>query len=144
MQKVLAWLGWLGLMGGLLTFAQSEEVVIVLQTGLGDYLADAKEHSLYFYTNDAQDQSNCYDQCARTWPPFIIKGKPVAGKGFGVMDEFYDGALLSTARRKDGSLQVTFNHRPLYFFSGDQVKEQKGQGLGGVWFLASPRGEPIR
>lgn len=116
----------------------------IAQNQLGDYLTDAEGRSLYLYLNDEKNTSTCYDSCAKLWPPFLVKDQPLAGKGFGVMDEFYDGRLLGTIRRKDGSFQATINGRPLYYFSGDQSQgEVKGQGKDKTWFLASPRGEPV-
>lgn len=126
------------------SLAQSQDAVNIAQNQLGDYLTDAQGHSLYLYLKDEKNTSTCYDQCAKLWPPFLVKDQPLAGKGFGVMDEFYDGRLLGTTRRRDGSLQATINGRPLYYFSGDQSQgEAKGQGIDKTWFLASPRGEPV-
>lgn len=152
MRKASAWIG----LGGFLLLllqaiaqqpaAQAEDVVVkVVHHRIGDYLADARGRSLYLFTRDTKNTPTCYGQCAQNWPPLLVKGKPVAGEGFGVMDEFYDGRLLGTAQRTDGSTQVTFNGWPLYYFAGDKDPgDMKGQGVGGVWFLVSPKGEPLK
>jgi predicted lipoprotein with Yx(FWY)xxD motif/cytochrome c5 len=146
---------WIGLGGFLLLLlqaiaqqpaAQAEDVVVkVVHHRIGDYLADARGRSLYLFTRDTKNTPTCYDQCAQNWPPLLVRGKPVAGEGFGVMDDFYDGRLLGTTQRRDGTTQVTFNGWPLYYFAGDKDPgDMKGQGVGGVWFLITPRGEPIK
>lgn len=115
---------------------------VVVQAGehqsYGQYLTDSQGRSLYLFTRDTKDTSNCYDQCAQNWPPLLVRDKAAAGKGV-------DGQLLGTARRRDGTLQVTYNGWPLYYFARDQkAGDTNGQGVGGVWFLVSPKGEAIK
>ena len=49
---------------------------------------------------------------------------------------------LSTVRRSNGTLQVTFDGMPLYTYAGDRAQGQaNGQGLrsfGGTWHVLSP------
>ena len=41
--------------------------------------------------------------------------------------------------RDDGREQVTYNGLPLYYFANDKAPgDTKGQGVGGVWFVAAP------
>jgi hypothetical protein len=48
---------------------------------------------------------------------------------------------LGTSARPDGSTQVTYAGHPLYYFSGDSAAgDAKGQGLNGVWFIATADG----
>ena len=48
---------------------------------------------------------------------------------------------LATFARKDGTLQVTVNGRPLYYYAGDaKAGDTTGQGVGGKWFVATPDG----
>ena len=35
----------------------------------------------YLFTKDGKGPSACYGECAVAWPPYLTKGKPVAGKG---------------------------------------------------------------
>jgi predicted lipoprotein with Yx(FWY)xxD motif len=43
---------------------------------------------------------------------------------------------FATITRADGTVQVTFNHMPLYYFSGDSVAgDTNGQGTNN-WFVA--------
>ncbi len=53
-------------------------------------------------------------------------------------------ALLGTAKRKDGTLQVTYAGHPLYFFGQDTKAGQiSGQGTAGTWWVLGPSGKKI-
>jgi predicted lipoprotein with Yx(FWY)xxD motif len=107
--------------------------------GFGLILVDGDGLSLYLFTNDTQDSgtSTCTGECLVEWPALTTEGEPVAGEGV-------DATLLGTITRDDGSLQVTYNGWPLYYFHEDAAPgDTNGQGLGGVWFLVSPEGEAI-
>jgi hypothetical protein len=55
--------------------------------------------------------------------------RPSAGSGV--------TGTLGTFARADGSLQVTYGGRALYYFASDkQAGDTTGQGVGGVWFVA--------
>jgi predicted lipoprotein with Yx(FWY)xxD motif/plastocyanin len=109
-------------------------VDLAQMANFGLFLVDEKGKTLYLYTKDTPNTSNCYDQCAAAWPPFLTNGAPLAGTGI-------TGSLLGTTTRKDGSTQVTYNGNPLYYFAKDQkAGDVTGQGVGGVWFVLSPRG----
>ena len=52
--------------------------------------------------------------------------------------------MIGAADLADGTKIVTYNHRPLYRFSGDsQPGDTNGQGSGGVWFVITPTGAPV-
>ena len=88
--------------------------------------------------NDTGDTSTCTGDCAASWPALIAKGELKAG---GDVDE----SLLGTSARDDGTMQVTYNGHPLYHFSGDQAAgDTNGQGIGDIWFVVSPAGDPIQ
>jgi predicted lipoprotein with Yx(FWY)xxD motif len=114
--------------------------VMLRSTSLGSVLADARGHSLYLFEADKGSKSACYGQCAAVWPPLLTAGAPVSGTGL-------KKALLTTAKRKDGKLQVVFAGHPLYFFSGDANAGQvKGEGLvhfGGTWYAVSAAGTKV-
>jgi predicted lipoprotein with Yx(FWY)xxD motif len=63
-------------------------------------LVDDKGMTLYLFTKDTANTSNCYEKCATAWPPLLTTGNPVAGEGL-------DASKLSTTTRTDGSVQVT-------------------------------------
>ena len=56
-------------------------------------------------------------------------------------------SLLGTTKRKDGKLEVTYNHHPLYYFVTDRKPGQTtGQGVnqfGGPWWVLSAAGKEI-
>lgn len=107
-------------------------------SSLGRILVDEGGRTLYVFMNDSPGESTCYDACAQRWPALLTQGAPRAGEGA-------DGSLLGTAQRRDGGSQVAYNGQPLYHFSGDQAPGQtNGQGVGGVWFVVSPAGQPVR
>jgi hypothetical protein len=52
--------------------------------------------------------------------------------------------MLSTFKRKDGSVQVLYNGRALYTHSGGTAGSVAGTASdGGIWYLVSPSGKPI-
>lgn len=107
----------------------------VATTDLGDIVVDGDGRTLYIFTPDEQGASVCNDDCAVAWPP--LTGDVAAGDGI-------DGALVGMAERADGSVQVTYNGWPLYYFGGDGGPgDTEGQGVNDVWFVASPAGEAI-
>ncbi len=68
--------------------------------------------SLYVLSADPRGQSTCTGSCAAIWPPLLTNREPVAGPGA-------TRSALGVLRRGDGTLQVTYNHRPLYLFAFD-------------------------
>jgi predicted lipoprotein with Yx(FWY)xxD motif len=107
----------------------AEGTVAVASTGLGEVLVDAKGRTLYVFTKDKGDQSVCSGKCAAAWPALTVTGAATAGTGV-------QASLLSTAKQANGSTQVTYGGKPLYYFAGDTAAgDTKGQGLNGVWFV---------
>jgi predicted lipoprotein with Yx(FWY)xxD motif len=87
-------------------------------------LADDKGMTLYVFTRDGFNASNCYDGCAKAWPPFLAPGDAMAAGEF------------SIAERKDGTRQWAFKGQPLYYFAGDAAPgDRAGDGSGSVWFV---------
>ena len=104
---------------------------------LGQLLTDNNSKTLYLFTKDTKDRSNCYDNCATAWPPLLTAGAPVAGDGVTM-------SLLGTTVRKDGLTQVTYNGWPLYYYVKDQkAGDTTGQDVGGVWYVLSPKGAKL-
>ena len=111
--------------------------VAVASSELGDILVDGEGLTLYAFLNDEQGgPSTCSDDCAQNWPP--VPGPGSAGTGA-------DEGLLSTVERDDGSSQTVYNGWPLYYYAGDaEAGDVNGQGVGDVWFVMSPAGEPVQ
>ena len=104
---------------------------------LGSFLVDEKGMTLYLFTKDTPNTTVCYEKCAVAWPPLLTAGDPVAGEGV-------DASLLGTTARTDGTVQVTYNGWPLYYYEKDKAPgDVVGQNVGDVWFVISPAGEMI-
>ena len=99
---------------------------------LGIILVDGKGRTLYLFTEDERNQSSCAD----TWPPLLSAGEALAGEGV-------TSGALGSITRADGSIQVTYNGWPIYYFAGDEkAGDAAGQNNGGVWFVVSVFGGP--
>ncbi len=45
----------------------------------------------------------------------------------------------TTFARPDGTMQVAYNGRPLYYFKNDAIAgDTNGQGIVGNWYVAAP------
>jgi predicted lipoprotein with Yx(FWY)xxD motif len=106
--------------------------------GLGPVLVDAEGMTVYLYTPDKGTESTCYGECEAAWPPVVAAGKPTAGEGA-------MSTALGTTKRKDGTMQVTYEGHPVYTFSGDSASgEANGQELDGTWFALDEAGEAVK
>jgi len=116
-------------------------VVKVGQSGLGRILVDSHGRTLYLWTHDKRGKSTCYGTCAKKWPALVTRGKPRAILGA-------RSILLSTVRRADGRMQVTYRRHPLYYFAGDRrARQVAGEGLaafGGRWYAVSAAGTAVK
>jgi predicted lipoprotein with Yx(FWY)xxD motif len=104
-------------------------------------LVNARGHTVYMYTGDRNGKSNCYGSCTSGWKPVLTGTKSIARAGSGVNQR-----LLGTARRRNGQLQVTYNHHPLYTNTQDNRAGldygQFCQGDNGYWFIVNKQGNP--
>lgn len=117
---------------------QRHEVATSVVPGLGKILVDGGGYTLYAYVPDKRGPSKCSGECAFEWPPLLLPHgahRPAAGIGV-------DRALLGTTRRVNGSLQITYNHWPLYRYRNDVAPgEVTGQGEDmGFWYVVSADG----
>ena len=80
---------------------------------LGTFLIDASGRTLYLFTVDERNKSNCLGGCALAWPPLLSVGEPAAGEGIA-------SERLATIALEDGSSQVVYNGWPLYYFAPDR------------------------
>lgn len=115
-------------------------VVDLAKSTDGPILVDGKGLTLYLWQADKSAKSTCYGACASAWPPLTTRGKPSAGTGVGA-------AKLGTTTRTGGTLQVTYNGHPLYYFAGDSSSgETNGEGsfgFGALWEVVSAAGNGI-
>jgi predicted lipoprotein with Yx(FWY)xxD motif len=111
--------------------------VAVGYTSAGQALTGEDGKTLYIFTKDSGTTSACTGDCATTWLPFTTEGGEKVEAGAGVTGTF------GTITRDDGATQVTYDGRPLYYHAPDaKGGDATGQGVGGVWFIATPSGEP--
>jgi predicted lipoprotein with Yx(FWY)xxD motif len=109
-------------------------------TKLGTVLVDGGRRTLYLFEKDKGTASACYGACASIWPPLTTTAGHVAATSL-------PAAKLGTARRTDGTTEVTYAGHPLYTYAGDATPgDVKGQGLdqfGAEWYVLAPSGRKV-
>ena len=80
-------------------------------------LVAANGMTVYIFTKDVKDsgKSACGTGCIDTWPALTVAAGATPAGGTGVTGK------LGTITRDDGTLQVTYNGLPLYFFKNDHA-----------------------
>jgi predicted lipoprotein with Yx(FWY)xxD motif len=64
----------------------------------------------------------------------LTSGAPVAGTGV-------NAAMLGTTKRTDGTMEVTYNGWPLYYWVNDKKPgDTTGENVQNVWFVITPAG----
>lgn len=112
--------------------------IVAADSEFGKMLFDGIGQAIYLFDVETTSKPRCYDSCAEAWPPVLTTGDPVAGRG--VSD-----SLLSTIERADGTVQVTYNDHPLYFYAHEGRREVKCHDVflnGGNWYVVQPGGDP--
>jgi predicted lipoprotein with Yx(FWY)xxD motif len=108
---------------------------IAAATGaVGKYLTGEDGKTLYVFSKDTTPgKSACNGDCAGNWPPFTLDAGETAVDGAGVSGK------IATITRDDGTKQVTYNGKPVYYYAGDSASGQtNGQGVAGLWTVAAP------
>jgi predicted lipoprotein with Yx(FWY)xxD motif len=113
--------------------------------GVGTVLVNGQGQTLYMLTSEKGGKITCTaaNGCTKAWPETMLtSGMSGATAGSGVQS-----SLLGTVKDASGNLEVTYNHWPLYTFSGDSGPGvAKGQGLtsfGGTWYVLNTAGNPV-
>jgi predicted lipoprotein with Yx(FWY)xxD motif len=84
----------------------------------GTVLVDGKSGmTVYIFTKDVKDsgKSACTGGCIDTWPALTVPAGATPSGGASLTGK------LATITRDDGTLQVTYNGLPLYFFKNDKA-----------------------
>jgi predicted lipoprotein with Yx(FWY)xxD motif len=105
-----------------------ENLILGLNTSakLGSYLNAYNGMTVYTYSKDTRGISNCSGACAQAWPPYTVPSLASIHVSSAI------NGTVSAITRTDGSLQVTYNGMPLYFWQGDvKPGDTTGQGIGG-------------
>lgn len=117
----------------LLAFSALASDISIKQTSLGQVYANNNGMSLYYFDNDKADQSNCYGDCAKAWPPLLVTEESSQIPGLGKIE------------RKDGKLQWALNHRPLYLWHKDQKPgDITGAGVKNIWSVVRADKAPVK
>jgi predicted lipoprotein with Yx(FWY)xxD motif len=100
---------------------------------VGTVLVGPKGMTLYHFTNDAPGVSNCSGQCLANWPPLLVDSADAVVSGENLLGE------LGTITRDDGTIQVTYNGWPLYYWKDDHARgDILGEGVGQKWYTVAP------
>lgn len=121
--------------------SSGDGAVVGTASGLaGTFLTDGSGKALYLWVADTTTKSTCSGGCAAAWPPLTTKGAPTATGAA-------KAAELGTTTRSDGSMQVTYDGHPLYYYAGGsaagQTAGQGSDGFGAKWWLVAPSGSAI-
>jgi predicted lipoprotein with Yx(FWY)xxD motif len=101
---------------------------------LAPFLVGPDGLTLYLFTNDEPNVSNCSGGCADNWPPLTV---PDGMDPSAV--EAAPGELGIIERDDDLGRQVTYDGILLYYWAADVLPgDTTGEGVGGVWFVVPP------
>lgn len=101
---------------------------------VGTVLVGPTGMTLYMYTKDTADVSNCYDKCATNWPPLLVDSADALVSGVNL-----PGTWNTITRTDTDKLQVTYNGMPLYYWKDDvAIGDSTGEGVGQVWYVVAP------
>lgn len=125
--------------GGSCDPCPNTEPVVNVSTASGEELlvggagSSAEGLTLYTWDEDGDDGiSDCYDDCEEAWPPLLVNS--LAEAIIPTLTGF--DASFGVSGRCDGTLQLTYDDKPLYFFTEDESEgETKGDGANGTWHV---------
>jgi len=100
---------------------------------IGTFLIASNGMTLYTFDKDKTGTTTCYAKCATVWPPYTV---PEDMENSLNVQAGITGKV-ETIDRADGTYQVTYNGKPLYFYQKDAAPgDTLGNGIGGVWHVA--------
>jgi predicted lipoprotein with Yx(FWY)xxD motif len=114
--------------------------VTTADSQFGQVLFDGDDRAIYYFDKETSDRSECYGDCAVAWPPVLTDGAPEAAGAA-------EARLIGTTERDDGSTQVTYKGRPLYYYVDDprgQILCHGVEEFGGVWLAVEPGGGAVQ
>jgi predicted lipoprotein with Yx(FWY)xxD motif len=107
------------------------DIRIRIDDDFGPMLVGRSGITLYFHSEDGNMESNCSGECAIQYPPFFSETISIGS--------YIGKTAVSTFTRSDGSLQISYEGKPLYTFSGDVAAgDINGVTEDGVWLMAQP------
>jgi len=121
----------------------AQVAISVANSRYGKIIVDGSGRTLYLFDIERDHMPICNSACAVAWPPFLASGAPSGG----ALAPELDQSLVATAVRNDGSLQLTYNRHPLYYYAGDhsagEIKCQAAIEFGGAWYVIDAQGNKI-
>jgi predicted lipoprotein with Yx(FWY)xxD motif len=116
------------------TPARATATTIHLQkTPVGKRLTGRGGRTVYMFSIDTKNKSNCKKKCLKTWKPVTSRHAAKAG--------------AHVSKSKLGRIahhQVAYNGHPIYYYIGDTGKRQaNGEGLfafKGYWYTLTKKG----
>ncbi len=110
---------------------QENTVQLVANNTFGNILTDSNGRSLYFFSKDTKEISECTGGCKDVWPVFYTADL--------TLDNGLNAADFGEITREDGDKQTTYKGWPLYYFSNDnEAGDTNGDGVGNTWYIAKP------
>ena len=105
-------------------------------TDLGTFLVGQDGLTTYYFEADATPGvSVCEGDCLVAWPPVTVPPGNTVAAGEGVT------GVLGLITATDGSTQVTYDGRPLYYWQGDtEAGQTTGHGVNDIWWVADVSG----
>ena len=80
--------------------------------------------TIYTFDKDSGGKSNCSGSCITLWPAVPAADAPAANSNWGSIE------------REDGSKQLTFKDKPVYYYIQDKkAGDANGNNVGGVWHV---------
>lgn len=113
--------------------------------GLGVVLVKPNGRTLYVFMKDQHRHVTCTkaNGCQSFWPPLKWNGSGKPGAGGSAK-----AGLLAWDKDPGGGKVVTYNHWPLYTYSGDSAAGQANgwnKNLnGGKWYVISAKGKVVK
>ncbi len=93
-------------------------------TSMGKVYTDEKGMTLYTFDKDEANKSNCYDECAKNWPPYLAAADAKAEGEWTLVD------------RTDGNKQWAYEGKPVYLWVKDtKPGDVTGDMVGEVWHV---------
>jgi predicted lipoprotein with Yx(FWY)xxD motif len=105
----------------------------------GEILFDGDDRAIYYFDKEQNGRSECYGACAVAWPPVLTDGRPFSAGGA-------QSNLVGSVKRDDGTTQVTYDGRPLYYYVDDPpgvILCHNVEEFGGLWLAVEPDGAPV-
>ena len=99
-----------------------------------NYLTGEDGKTLYVFANDSANsgKSTCNTGCVDSWPPFTAESLDEVKPDSGVTGK------LALITRDDGTMQVSYNGKPLYYFAADKAAGDTNGASIPKWSVAKP------